>query len=443
MGMFSAIFGSAGSDKADNMRQSAIDAFNAIKTPELADLQVQLDKYVQAGKLTPEQAESQLLSSNAFNDIVTDPSLEGAQKQALQSLQAVATGGGLTATDKARLQDVTSQQNQEAQGRNASILSQAKERGMGGSDINTVNQLLNEQGAADRASQRGTDVAAQAEARALQAMQASGDTAGKIREQNYGEQAAKAQSANAIDLFNKQTLNQTNLYNVDAANKAAAANLANQQSIANANTQTANQEKTSNAAANQTVFQDNLAKASGKAGVFDQWANDANAANKAEKGADMALLSGAIGTGATALGTAFGGPVGGAVANGAVQNIGGGNTTNKKLTDESMLPGYSEGGKVAGCGYCDGGMCMEHGGKVPGKPKMAHNSPANDTVKAKLSPGEVVVPLDAQNDDAEFDAFMEKFRPSKANKASPNTHIPLEAQAMANLHKRISDLETR
>ncbi len=172
MGLFSSLFGSGGSDKADKFRQQAINAFNAIQTPALKDLQVQLDKYVQAGQLTPEQAESQLLGSNAFNDIATDPSFTGAAKQALQQLQAIGTQGGMTAIDKAQLNDITNQTNQLAKSRNESIMSQARERGMGGSDISTVNQLMNEQAAADRASNAGVNVAANAQQRALQATDA-------------------------------------------------------------------------------------------------------------------------------------------------------------------------------------------------------------------------------------------------------------------------------
>lgn len=36
----------------------------------------------------------------------------------------------------------------------------------------------------------------------------------------------------------------------------------------------------------------------------------------------------------------------------------------------------------------------QHGGQVPGEPKVHHNSPENDTVDAKLTPKEVVLPLD-------------------------------------------------
>jgi len=514
MGMFSSLFGSSGSDKADKMRQSAIDAFNAIKTPALSDLQVQLAKYVSAGQLTPDQAEAQLLQSNAFNDIVTDPALAGAQKQALSALQQVGTEGGLTAIDKARLQDITNEQNQVARGRNEAIMQQAQQRGMGGSDINTINQLMSEQAAADRASQQGTDVAAEAQARALQALIQAGQTAGDIRAQDYGEQANKAGAQNAIDLFNKQTLNQTNLYNVDAANKAQAANLANEQSIMNANTGTTNAEKMANANAYQQQFSNEMSKATGKANTYNQWANDAVSADRSEQAADQALLGGAIQTGATALGTAFGGPVGGMAVNQAVSNIGGGNTTNsqyKRNADGSYS--FADGGEVApeddeklenvtltgmNCGgtvkhgmaeggevetpmlpvkngaeggwtitdpngevvgsfssYADAAAFADKvrqkqphvqdfrlGGQVPGKANVPGDSPVNDTVKARLSPGEVVVPRTVMSDDEEFDAFMEKFRPSKREKyADPDK--PLMVQALKNLSSRLDNMGGR
>lgn len=510
MGLFSSLFGSSGSDKADKMRQKAIDAFNAIQSPELADLKVQLDKYVSAGRLTPEQAEAELLQSNAFNDIATDPALAGAQKQALTALQQVGNEGGLTAIDKARLQDITNEQNQVAKGRNEAIMQQAQQRGMGGSDINTVNQLLSEQSAADRASQRGTDVAAEAQARALQALIQAGQTAGQIRGQEYGEQANKAQAENAIDLFNKQTLNQTNLYNVDSANRAQAANLANEQSIANANTGTTNAERTQNVGAVQQRFNNELQKAQGVSGTYNAWANDATAQKRAETAADQALLGGAV----QGIATAFGGPAGAAATSPAMAGTASQNAQFGKVyspTDREM--GFAEGGEVnpddetdrlenatltgMNCGgevkmneggeaktpmlpivsngqkgwtltdpngqvigdfqsYADAADFAQkvrqkqpqvsdftNGGPVPGQANVPGNSPANDTVKAKLSPGEVVVPRTAMSDDEEFDAFMEKFRPSKREKPNPDSDKPLMVQALKNLTARVDRMEGR
>lgn len=477
MGLFNSLFGSSGSDKADSMRQKAIDAFNAIKTPELSQLQVQLQNYVNAGQLTPEQAEATLIKSNAFNDVATDPSYVGAQKQALQQLQDIGNSGGLTAVDKAQLQDIADQQNQEANGRNAAILSNAKERGVGGSGIETVNRLLNEQGAADRASRQGTDVAAQAQTRALQALQAAGQLGGNIEAQQYGEQAQKAGAQNAIEQFNAQTSNANNLYNTQTANQAQAANLANAQNINNLNTNTANQQATQNSAAYQQLYNDALAKAQGVAGTYNGWANAADKDADQNQAGNIALTNSLAKLGGQAIGTAVGGPAGGAAASGAVGNIG-------KPTAESELPGgggynpnaytsedqFAHGGEVeepsledayaaftkkfcygGSVKMADGGMVnikagkktptpelpivpsensqdfqlkdpngqpigdfknyidaaqfaekvkekqphvedYRSGGQVPGVAPVKGDSPKNDIVPAKLSPGEVVLP---------------------------------------------------
>lgn len=422
MGLFSKLFGGSGSDKADKMRQAAIDAFTSIQTPELKDLQIQLDRYVVEGRLTPAQAEAELLKSNAFNDIITDPALEGAQKQALMSLQEIGTQGGLTAIDRARMADITSEQSQVARSRNEAIMSQARERGMGGSDMSTISQLMSEQSAANIASRRGTDVAANAEARALQALMAGGQMATGMRAQDYGEQATRAGAQNAIDLFNTQTLNQTNLYNVDAANKAQAANLANEQAISNVNVGTANVQEQYNAQQNQQMFQNEMAKAGGVASTYNQWAGDATAAKRSEQAADAALLGGAVQAGSSALSGAFSGSAGPSPA-GGVSNP----------TSEGFQSAFDK--DLYGTRY-------NEGGQVPGKAPVSGNSPVNDTVPAQLSPGEVVVPRTAMSDDEEFDTFMEKFRPSKRKKEI-DPDKPLVAQALSNIHNRLDRIEGR
>lgn len=53
---------------------------------------------------------------------------------------------------------------------------------------------------------------------------------------------------------------------------------------------------------------------------------------------------------------------------------------------------------------CSGGM-MKSGGKVPGKAQVPGNSFKNDTVSAKLSPGEIVVPRSAASDPEKAAAF--------------------------------------
>lgn len=491
MGMFTSLFGSSGSDKADKMRQSAIDAFNNIKTPELTALQVQLNNYVNAGKMTPEQAEVQLMNSNAFNDIVTDPANTAAQKQALTQLQQIASQGGMTAIDKAQLQDIHNQQNQEAKSRNESVMQNARERGTGNSNINTVNELMNEQSAADRASQAGTQVAANAQQRALQAIQASAALGGSMHAQEYGEKADKANAANAIEQFNTQTQNAGNLENTRTANAAQAMNLQNAQDIANKNTATGNENKMYNAQQNQTVFNDNLQKAQGVAGTYNAWGNDATAQKTRETGADLALLQGAIGTGAKAMTAGMGGPAAAGVPAAASTETGfnpSTMSTNPYVSYKRDPNAYfSEGGEVkspvdstmvtpedvedfqkfiaefkptkmcsGGMAYDEGGVVestttekpkeedkdtkkkeedegifkrfgdligshavdpekkeanpydFKSGGQVPGHAEMPGDSPMNDTVPARLSPGEVVIPRTVVQHPTEIPSFVEK-----------------------------------
>lgn len=73
-----------------------------------------------------------------------------------------------------------------------------------------------------------------------------------------------------------------------------------------------------------------------------------------------------------------------------------------------------------------GGMAKSYqtGGKIPGKPKVNKDSYSNDTVKALLSPGEVVIPLHVMKSDdpagnaAKFvAALMAKHQESQGNEA--------------------------
>ena len=346
MALFDALFGSPTSDAAQKARQDALNAFNAVQTPDLKALQVQLQKEVVAGTLTPEQASSQLLSSNAFNEIATDPSLVGAQKQAIQQLQQIGTQGGLTAVDKAQLNDINNQQNQQNQSQNQATMQQMQQRGMGNSGINQVNQLVNEQGSADRAANSGLNVAAQAQARALQALQGAGSQAGALQGQEYSQAANKAQSQNAIDLFNKQTLNSTNLYNVNAANQAQAANLQNAQNTSNANTGIANTQAQTNADAVQKQYQDALQKAQGIAGIDTGAANAAQQNASQSYGANVGLTSGLIQAGAKAAVPALGAMTSGSTSapTGSIDN-GSGVSGSTNPYGDSMQQ-FAEGGEV-------------------------------------------------------------------------------------------------
>ncbi len=402
MGMFSSLFGSAGSDKADKLRQQAMDSFNAVKTPDLSALQVQLQKAVIAGQITPEQAEAQLLNSNAFNDIKSDPSLVGAQKQALQSLQDIGNGGGLTALDKAGIQDITDIQEQENKSAGDSVIANARARGMGNSNLSAVQRLISQQGSADRAAKRGLGIASDAEARALDALKSAGTQATGMRAEDQSEQQAKAVAQNDIDKFN--AANRTDVSKFNTANDLSAqgANVGNAQHVEDMNTTNKNAEIVNNANANQTVFNDEMAKAAGKSGVLQNWANSAQQTQDKETGADLGLTSGLISAGASAVN-----PIAGAMSTGATSGVTDQASANYKpkiAPNQYASLGYSEGGEVKQTSEsnpntssmeeeydkfmqtfaCGGTVNMSDGGRVTVKPgKKDESKPLPITAKGE------------------------------------------------------------
>lgn len=86
--------------------------------------------------------------------------------------------------------------------------------------------------------------------------------------------------------------------------------------------------------------------------------------------------------------------------------------------------------------YAYGGMSMKDGGKVPGKPEVEGkvDTPKNDTVAAKLSPGEIVLPRSVVNSDNPGEAaraFVEKLLQSKGKAGSKKDHNDFK-QALEN-----------
>ena len=94
----------------------------------------------------------------------------------------------------------------------------------------------------------------------------------------------------------------------------------------------------------------------------------------------------------------------GALSNGTLQNQGqliglqsGMNSANAGMaqTNAQTAPKLL-GGLMNGAGGAST-MGKFDGGTIPGEPKVNKNDPKNDTVPAKLSPGEIVIPLDVLN----------------------------------------------
>ena len=144
----------------------------------------------------------QQVGPSAMRDIQDDPATRDAQMRALQQISQVASQGGMTATDKAQLNDIEDASNANEQGNRQAVLQSMMARGAGGSGMDLAAQLSNEQGSANQASRQGLNVASMAQQRALAAMSQMGALGGSVRGQDFNQASAKAQATDAINQFN-------------------------------------------------------------------------------------------------------------------------------------------------------------------------------------------------------------------------------------------------
>lgn len=144
-----------------------------------------------------------------------DARLRDAQLGALTRLQQVASEGGMTAIDRARLNDINNNINQQQQARRQAMMTSAAQRGQMGSGLMYANMLGSEQAANEAASQQGFDVAADAQKRALDAMLGAGKMGGDIRGQDFDIAAQRASAQDRINQYNAELRNQMNRYNMD------------------------------------------------------------------------------------------------------------------------------------------------------------------------------------------------------------------------------------
>lgn len=272
------------------------DYYKDVSAPGIADMEIQLQQLVEQGLLTPEDAKAALAGESAMSGITLDPSLKAAQLDALAGLQDISGNGGMTLSDQSNLNKIQDQINTSARGSREAILQNAQQRGMGGSGLEMLSQMQNQQDAATRASQQGTDIAAQAKDRALQALIQGGETAGNIRGQDFNEKAQVAGAQDAISKFNAQNQQQVNIANTAARNNAQAANLQNKQNIANQNTNNANTQQQYNKNLKQQDFQNQLQIANGRNGVATT--NATNQGLNSQRSADA--FNNTIGMGLTA-----------------------------------------------------------------------------------------------------------------------------------------------
>jgi hypothetical protein len=164
--------------------QAAMDRFGATALPDL------------------QRAVAQELGPSAAGAVQADPQLKAAQMQALDALSNISDAGGLTLTDRANLNRIGSDLARRESAGRASISENMAARGIGGGGAEVAMQLANQQASADRASQRGMDVAGMAQQRALDAIMRQGQLAGNMSGQDWEQRYRAAQARDEIARYN-------------------------------------------------------------------------------------------------------------------------------------------------------------------------------------------------------------------------------------------------
>lgn len=255
-----------------------LDYYSNIRVPDIQQMQLVLDEYVQQGILTPEQATYYAQDPSEFQKLMSDPKLKDAQMAALSSLQEYGNQGGLNAQAKGRLHDIAKEESVRERGAREAIMQGAQQRGVAGSGLEFLNLIKNQQDSASRAADRGTQVAADAEVRALDALMNSGKMAGDIRSQDFNEQARKAQAIDEINRFNTQNRMNVDQYNVGTRNKGQQYNLEQRQSVSDANTNMRNKQQAHNKGLIQQNWQNRMEDARVRSGASQRdWGRTSNA----------------------------------------------------------------------------------------------------------------------------------------------------------------------
>lgn len=293
MGILDAFFGNGGQGDAEQ----ALAEIRKVDLPQLKELNPEL--YKQVVSLNPELESAVTLGPSAMEGVSTDPRLKQAQMNALNKLMEVGNEGGMTLEDRGRLNSINNEVNANLKGNQDAIMQNMATRGMAGGMSEMVARQNAAQAAANRASQQGFDVQAEAQKRALNAIMSAGDMGGNMQAQEFQQKSQVADAQDAISRFNAQNTQQVRNNNVNTKNQAQQWNAENVQNTANSNTGLNNQTQQYNSELAQRNFDNQMSKATGVANGYNNMA----ARKDADKQADMAFTGGLISSGAGAYGS--------------------------------------------------------------------------------------------------------------------------------------------
>jgi hypothetical protein len=369
------------SDEASSDEQQAIQALAAVQTPTSTQLTLpELQQYAVSQNMTPAQTQAFLQQYNALANENVGQEGTAVQQAALAQLGQVANAGAAgTPVEQAQIAQALQQSNQNLAGQRGAIDQAAQARGVAPGLLQAALAQQNAGQDAQNANQAALQAQSQAYQTALNAMTGQAGVGQALQGQQNTQANTVAAAQNAMQQFNAANQQQAASQNAGYQQQANQYNTGMANTVGQQNTGLANQRTLYNAQVPETVFQNQMQKAGGLAGQYNNAAGVATGQGQQNAG----LLGGIIGAGATA----FGGPAGAMAGSQVGQGFGGGPPAGVDTQK------YAPQGPGNSLNYaCGGPVDYKSGGPVPGQAKHPGNDPRNDTVHAKLSPGEFVVP---------------------------------------------------
>jgi len=234
--------GKAAEAAAEQMKAMNAEQVKAIAKYQeaLETLQAQGIPSIKAQKIVLESPESVGLqevheqAQSGFKDITTDPRLEEAQMNALESMQQYGKAGA-TEGEKATRDMLRADASADEQARQKSILQDFEQKGQGDSGLALAARLSSSQSAANRNLRQQQQQAADISRRAMEGVAKGGAMAGDIRKQSFGEQAQIETAEDRIKRFNVGNRMVAGRGDLDRAQQISIAEAAaqNKQMIAN------------------------------------------------------------------------------------------------------------------------------------------------------------------------------------------------------------------
>ena len=193
----------------------------AIGIPSRVAQEIALTDPQYAGDLIAEQ-----LGDTKLAEVSADPAMRQRRLEALNALEERSVTG-LTAAEKAQMQELSAQVGAQAKAKDNAILSQMAQSGSLSSGDVLAQRLLASQAATQRQADASRDLAAQASNRRFSAIQALGEQAGNLEDIDYRRGTDIAGRRDAIaeaNARNRMTAGQYNLGRKDVLESQRAAN---------------------------------------------------------------------------------------------------------------------------------------------------------------------------------------------------------------------------